>query len=145
MNKINNIKSSISWTISLIGFPLLSIILLVSFGFVNSIYSSEITYVLTMSAIFLWFLFAIVNMLFSFYTLIVFWSGFSTIERTKYLAICIFANTLGAYLMAKLWLNDGVNIYSVMNKNIYSLFSLFFYFFVSISIMLPVFISTHNF
>ena len=134
----------IAFPISLIGLPITCLVLIFAGGLGVSIDDSKMNYIMTMSCVFMTMIFSVTCVLFSFYTLFSFWSKFSNFEKCKYTLISLLVNVLAPYVLAKIWVSDGINPYSFKGKKIIDLFSIFFCFFIFIAISLPMFIAQHN-
>jgi len=135
----------LAWPISLIGLPLICIILVSIFGLSTSIYSNKYLYILSISGSLLLVVFAIFNMIFSFITLSKVWVTLATKEKIKYLAICLFTNALSGFVMVKFWTESGINIFSFADNKKLDTLSFAFYFFTSVSILIPIFIANRQF
>ena len=139
-NKVLNI-----WPISLVGLPILSLFLIILFGMFGSIYVNQLTYFLSISGAFVFALFSITNLVFNFYTIYTFWPQLSGKNRVLYLFIGLIANIAGSYILAKLWKKQGINMLSIGDKKSLNTLSFVFYFFLTVSIILPAFIASRQF
>jgi hypothetical protein len=66
-------------------------------------------------------------------------------EKIKYSVICVFTNALSGFVMIKFWTEAGVNVFSFADNKKLDTLSFIFYFFTSVSILIPIFIANRQF
>ncbi|TYK64865.1 hypothetical protein [Colwellia echini] len=145
MDAIRNKDVLLIWPISLIGLPILAILLISIFGFSGTIYSGKLTYIFSVSGTLVLVIFGLFNVLFSFYTLNTFWSTLKIKERIIYSLVGILANVLSSYVLASLWKTKSINIYSTKGKKKHDHVAFVFYFFILVALLIPIFIANKQF
>lgn len=129
------------WTIALIGWPIVNVILILTASFNDSVNSNAMSYVMSLSGVSLWGIFSVTNVVFSFYTLIMNWKTLSLFNRAKYLLICLLLNIFSAYFMVSFWKKRNVNMFSIIDKKKMGAIPVIFYFLILISITFPILVS----
>tara|TARA_R110002050_G_scaffold211619_1_gene347711 strand:- start:347 stop:784 length:438 start_codon:yes stop_codon:yes gene_type:complete len=137
-------KQPIAWTISLVGLPVMIIILMINAMLGVDFEATKISFIIVISSLSLSIVFIFSNWFFALISLVFLWKDLKGIKKIKFILIAILTNGLAGYPFISLWKDRDIKIISLKGKSKSDVFSVFFFMIVIFSVIVPIFIAQNT-